>query len=701
MTKARKATPEQKPVEDLNRMEASFELAHLAKEIARHRALYFQNDAPEISDAEFDVLVRRNEAIEKRFPQLKLAESPTDKVGAEPAQGFAKVPHLVPMLSLDNAFAAEDVADFIDRVRRFLGLSADIAVPLAVEPKIDGLSANLLYENGAFVRGATRGDGAVGEDITANLKQVASIPQRLKDSNHPARIEIRGEVYMSKSGFLKLNAEREASGEPVFANPRNAAAGSLRQLDAGITKSRPLQFFAYAFGAVDGLKARPDSQHALNGQLAAWGFAVNPRRGVTHDIDATLAFYNEMQNERATLDYDIDGVVYKVDRVDWQERLGFIGRAPRWAIAHKFPAEQANTILKAITIQVGRTGVLTPVAELEPVNVGGVMVSRATLHNEDEIARKDIRVGDRVIVQRAGDVIPQIVSVVDADRPGRSPAYLFPDHCPVCGSHAVREEGEVARRCTGGLVCPAQAVERLRHFVSRMAFDIDGLGGKHIEAFFADGLIKSPADLFRLKNNRDILLKRDGWGELSVDNLLRAIEARREISLERFIYALGIPQIGEETAKLLARHYLTLDAWREAMVAAKDLESAAYQDLATIGRIGPSIRADLIDFFDEGHNRAVVDDVAAFVTVQPFVPPKIDTSPIAGKTVVFTGSLERMTRNEAKARAENLGAKVAGSVSKKTDYLIAGSDAGSKAAKARELDIVVLSEQEWLDLIGG
>ena len=698
MSKAPKVAPEQKPVEDLNRMEAQFELAHLAKEIAHHRARYYQKDDPEITDAEFDALMQRNEAIEKRFPKLKLAESPTDKVGAEPAQGFAKVPHLVPMLSLDNAFAAEDVIDFVERIRRFLGLPAGTAVPLAAEPKIDGLSANLLFEDGVFVRGATRGDGAVGEDITANLKHVADVPHRLKDGNRPARIEIRGEVYMSKAGFLKLNAAREAAGEPVFANPRNAAAGSLRQLDSGITRTRPLQFFAYAFGAVEGLKKRPDSQHALNDQLLAWGFAVNPRRRVTHDLDETLAFYESVQNDRATLDYDIDGVVYKVDRIDWQERLGFIGRAPRWAIAHKFPAEQANTILKDITIQVGRTGVLTPVAELEPVNVGGVIVSRATLHNEDEIARKDIRVGDRVIVQRAGDVIPQIVAVLDAERKGRSHPYRFPDRCPVCGSHVVREEGEVAKRCTGGLICAAQAVERLRHFVSRMAFDIDGLGGKHIEAFFADGLIRSPADLFRLKDKRDLLLQREGWGELSVDNLLRAVEARRQISLERFIFALGIPQIGEETAKLLARHYLTFEAWREAMVAAKDPESAAYQDFATIARVGPSIRADLIDFFDEKHNRDVVADLARFVTVQP---PKVGASKVVGKTVVFTGSLERMTRNEAKARAESLGSKVAGSVSKNTDYLIAGPGAGSKATKAAELGVVVLSEQEWLDLIGG
>lgn len=696
--KGKEAAP--KPVAELNKMEASFELAQLAKAIAKHRKLYYQKDAPEITDAEFDALMQRNEAIEAQFPGLKRSDSPTDMVGAEPAQGFAKVQHLQPMLSLDNAFSAEDVGDFVDRVRRFLGLGGDEIVALAAEPKIDGLSANLLYEDGVFVRGATRGDGAVGEDITANLKHVSGIPHRLRDGNHPTRIEIRGEVYMPKSGFLKLNAAQEAAGKPVFANPRNAAAGSLRQLDARITATRPLFFFAYACGAIEGLPKHPGSQHGLIDLLEKWGFAVNPRRRVAQGLEATLAFYQEIQADRAKLDYDIDGVVYKVDRVDWQTRLGFVGRAPRWAIAHKFPAEQAQTHLNNITIQVGRTGVLTPVAELEPVNVGGVIVSRATLHNEDEILRKDIRVGDRVIVQRAGDVIPQVVAVIDADRKDRGPRFKFPKTCPVCGSHVERVEGEAATRCTGGLVCAAQVVERLRHFVSRMAFDIDGLGERNIEAFFKDGLIKSPADLFRLKDRKDELLKREGWGELSVENLLRAIEARRTISLERFIYALGIPQIGEETAKLLARHYLSLSEWRRAMVEAKDPESPAAQDLATIARIGPSIRADLVDFFDEENNRAVLDDLEGFVTVSDFVPPKIGASPVAGKTVVFTGSLEQMTRNEAKARAEALGAKVAGSVSKKTDYVIVGADAGSKAAKAQELGVTVLSEQEWLDLIG-
>lgn len=689
-----------KPVESLDRMEASYELAQLAKAIAKHRKLYYQKDAPEITDAAFDAMVRRNEAIEARFPDLKRKDSPSEQIGAEPAQGFAKVQHLQPMLSLDNAFEDDDVRDFVDRVKRFLGLAAETEVALTAEPKIDGLSANLLYEDGALVRGATRGDGAVGEDITANLRHVAGIPHRLKDGNHPARIEIRGEVYLPKSGFLKLNEAQAAGGKPVFANPRNAAAGSLRQLDARITATRPLYFFAYAWGAVENLSKHPGSQHGLIDQLEKWGFAVNPRRQVTKNIAATLAFYQEIQAARAKLDYDIDGVVYKVDRIDWQTRLGFVGRAPRWAIAHKFPAEQAQTVLNDIIVQVGRTGVLTPVAELEPINVGGVIVSRATLHNQDEIARKDIRIGDRVIVQRAGDVIPQVVAVVDPDRKGRGKEFRFPEKCPVCGSHVERIEGEAATRCTGGLVCAAQVVERLRHFVSRMAFDIDGLGERHIEAFFRDGLVKSPADLFRLEDRRAELLDREGWGELSVDNLLRAIRSRRDITLERFIYSLGIPQVGEETAKLLARHYLTLEDWRDAMIVAADETSPAAQDLATIARIGPSIRADLIEFFAEPRNRAALDDLLTFVEVKDFVPPLIGASPVAGKTVVFTGSLEKMTRNEAKARAEALGAKVAGSVSKKTDYVIVGSDAGSKAAKAAELGVTVLSEQAWLDLIG-
>lgn len=689
------------PVDQLTDKTATTELRRLAREIARHDTLYHQKDAPEISDADYDALVLRNRAIEARFPELQRKDSPSRKVGAAPAEGFSKVAHRRPMLSLDNAFTREDVEDFLQRIRRFLGLKAEDAIPLAVEPKIDGLSANLRYEHGAFVQGATRGDGTVGEDITANLRHVAGIPAKLKGTTPPAMIEIRGEVYMSHEGFAKLNAARQEAGEPVFANPRNAAAGSVRQLDPEITRHRPLQFFAYAFGDVEGWAHQPDTHHGFLTQLHDWGFSVNPRQTVTHDLDGVMEFYESLGRDRADLPYDIDGAVYKVDRRDWQTRLGFIGRAPRWAIAHKFPAERAITTLNDIIIQVGRTGVLTPVAELEPITVGGVVVSRATLHNEDEVTRKDIRIGDKVVVQRAGDVIPQIVEVVDADRPHRHRAYKFPEICPVCGSHAVREEGEVARRCTGGLICAAQAVERLKHFVSRGAFDIDGLGDKHIEAFHQDGLLKGPGDIFRLRRHRHALLDREGWGATSVDNLFAAIEARRQISLPRFIYALGIPQVGEATAKLLAKHYLTVTHWREAMTAAQVVGSEERQALGEINGIGPSMAEDLTAFFAEAHNQEVLDDLAHEVTVEDFVPVAVSDSPIAGKTVVFTGTLVKMTRNEAKARAESLGAKVAGSVSKKTDYLVVGADAGSKAAKAAELGVQTLSEDEWLELIGG
>jgi DNA ligase (NAD+) len=689
------------PVEELTDKTAIPELRRLAREIARHDALYHQQDAPEISDADYDALVQRNRAIEARFPELIRKDSPSRKVGAAPAEGFAKVAHRRPMLSLDNAFSREDVEDFLQRIRRFLGLKAEDTIPLAVEPKIDGLSANLRYEHGIFVQGATRGDGAVGEDITTNLRHVDGVPEKLKGKSVPALIEIRGEVYMSHDGFAKLNATRLEAGEAIFANPRNAAAGSVRQLDANITKRRPLHFFAYAFGEVDGWKDQPETHHGFLDQLSDWGFTVNPRRKVTQDLDGVMDFYETLGKERADLPYDIDGAVYKVDRRDWQTRLGFIGRAPRWAIAHKFPAERAITTLNNILIQVGRTGVLTPVADLEPITVGGVVVARATLHNEDEIARKDIRIGDKVVVQRAGDVIPQIVEVVDADRPHRHRPYKFPEVCPVCGSHVIREEGEVARRCIGGLTCAAQAVERLRHFVSRGAFDIDGLGDKHIDAFYQDGLLKSPGDIFRLRKHRDNLLKREGWGDTSVDNLLNAIEARRQISLPRFIYALGIPQVGEVTAKLLARYYLSLAVWRQAMTAAQVVGSEERQALGEINGIGPSMAEDLTAFFAEDHNLQVLDDLQRELTVEDFVPVAISDSPITGKTVVFTGTLVKMTRTEAKARAESLGAKVAGSVSKKTDYLVVGADAGSKAAKAAELGVQTLSEDDWLALIGG
>ena len=691
-----------KAPEELSPGEAKTELKRLAKEIAHHDKLYHQKDAPEISDAEYDALVRRNRAIEALFPSLKRTDSPSARVGAEPAAGFAKVKHLHPMLSLDNAFDREDVADFIGRIRRFLGRKDEADIELNVEPKIDGLSANLRYENGELTIGATRGDGAVGEDITANLRHVAGIPHKLKDAHPPKLIEIRGEVYFPHDAFFALNKEREKAGEPVFANPRNAAAGSVRQLDPSITKSRPLKFFAYAMGAVEGWHNEPKLHSEAIDRLRKWGFSVNPETRVAKTLDEALAFYDEMAKKRADLNYDIDGVVYKVNDLALQNRLGFVGRAPRWATAHKFPAEQAVTTLNAISIQVGRTGALTPVAKLEPITVGGVVVSNATLHNEDEIERKDVRVGDKVIVQRAGDVIPQIVGVVDADRKNRGPKYKFPDRCPVCGSHAVREEGEAVRRCTGGLICPAQAMERLRHFVSRGAFDIEGLGTKHIESFYTDGLVKSPGDIFRLERKRDDLMEREGWGESSVSNLLSAIEARRTIPLDRFIYALGIRQVGEATAKLLARHYHTLKDWRAAMLAAaKDREGVEYQDLNNIDQIGDSVAADILDFFDEKHNLKVLDDLAEELTVEEVQAPRAADSPVSGKTVVFTGALTRMTRDEAKARAESLGAKVASSVSKKTDYVIVGEDAGSKATKAQELGVKMLSEDEWLELIGG
>jgi DNA ligase (NAD+) len=694
--------PTHKAPEELTPAEAKAELKRLAKEIARHDTLYHQKDAPEISDAEYDALVRRNRAIEGLFPSLKRTDSPSARVGAEPAAGFAKVRHLHPMLSLDNAFDREDVADFIGRIRRFLGRKDEAEIELSVEPKIDGLSANLRYEDGAFTIGATRGDGTIGEDITANLRHVAGIPHKLKDPHPPKLIEIRGEVYFPHDAFFALNKQREKDGEPVFANPRNAAAGSVRQLDANITKSRPLKFFAYAMGEVQGWRNEPKLHSEAIQRLKQWGFAVNPETRVADTLDEALAFYDAMAKKRADLNYDIDGVVYKVNDLALQNRLGFVGRAPRWATAHKFPAEQAVTTLNDISIQVGRTGALTPVAKLEPITVGGVVVSNATLHNEDEIARKDIRIGDKVIVQRAGDVIPQIVGVVDADRKGRGKPYKFPDRCPVCGSHAVREEGEAVRRCTGGLICPAQAMERLRHFVSRGAFDIEGLGYKHIEAFYRDNLVKSPVDIFRLHGHRKELMEREGWGESSVGNLLGAIEARRTVPLDRFIYALGIPQVGEATAKLLARHYRTLKDWRAAMLeAARDREGAEYQDLNNIDQIGESVAGDILDFFAEKHNVEVLDALSKEVTAEEVQARRASNSPVSGKTVVFTGALTRMTRDEAKARAESLGAKVASSVSKKTDYVIVGEDAGSKAAKAQELGVKMLSEDEWLELIGG
>ena len=699
-----KRAPKPRPVDALSEAEAKAELKRLAAEIAHHDRLYHTKDAPEISDAEYDALRQRNAALEKRFPQLVRADSPSQRVGAAPATGFAKVRHAKPMLSLDNAFDEEDVRAFFTSVRNFFRSPEDLkrvdpeTIAVAAEPKIDGLSCSLRYEEGALVLAATRGDGVTGEDVTANVKTVKDVPHRLKGRGWPKQIEIRGEVYMERPGFFALNAEREKAGEPAFANPRNAAAGSLRQLDSTITASRPLKFFAYAWGEA-GRPIAATHWQALQ-HFREWGLAVNPLSKLCRGVADLLAFHAEIAAHRAALPYDIDGVVYKVNDLELEERLGFASRAPRWAIAHKFPAQQAETVLKEIIIQVGRQGSLTPVAMLEPITVGGVVVQRATLHNEDEIERKDVRAGDTVIIQRAGDVIPQVVSVVRDRRPKSSKPYRFPDHCPICGSLAVREPGEAARRCTGGLICAAQAVERLRHFVSRDAFDIEGLGAKHIAEFWEDKLIKTPADIFRL--DPAVITEREGWGEQSARKLRDAIEARRRIALDRFIYALGIRQVGQQTARLLARHYRGFERWRAAMLAARDNESDAWRELNDIHGIGDDMAEDIVDFFREKHNREVLDDLLKEIAVVDYVAAQSAAqSPLAGKTVVFTGTLVAMSRSEAKARAESLGANVAGSVSGKTDYLVVGADAGSKAEKARALGVKTLSEEEWLALAKG
>jgi len=695
-------------VADLSAEQAAEEAPWLVAEIQRHNVLYYEKSAPEISDAAFDALFQRLQVIETRFPELRTAESPTQQVGAAPAAGFAKVRHRVPMLSLGNAFDDADVREFDARIRRFLNLAEGDEVALVAEPKIDGLSASLRYENRAFVQGATRGDGSEGEDITANLLEVAAVPRSLP-ADAPDVLEVRGEVYMKKSDFRALNERQVAAEKKAYANPRNAAAGSLRQIDAAITGERALDLFAYGWGEVSGALAETQAQALA--QLAAWGFRVNPQAARCTTVDEALARYREIESARATLDYDIDGVVYKVDRLDWQIRLGTVSRAPRWAVAHKFPPEQATTILNAIDIQVGRTGALTPVARLEPVTVGGVVVSNATLHNEDEIARKDIRVGDTVVIQRAGDVIPQVVRVVTDKKRGKK--WPFPKACPCpLKTPTVRREGEAKTFCTGGLACPSQQIERLKHFVGRDAFDIEGLGGKHVETFWADKLIATPADIFDLDRHRDALVERDGWGEQSVVNLLVGIEARRTIPLERFIFALGIPQVGQATGRLLARHYGSVVGWHAAMRQAAteragnreetkkpELVGEAYADLCNIDQVGVSVADDLLGFFSEEHNLAVLDALEAKLDVVDFEAPAQD-SPVAGQTLVFTGNLERMTRSEAKARAEALGAKVSGSVSKKTDLVIAGPGAGSKRTKAEELGVQVIDEDAWLDLIG-
>ncbi len=713
-----------KSVEKLTSAEAEKELDRLAREIAGHDRRYHAEDAPTISDADYDALRRRNAEIEDRFPLLVRADSPSHRVGAKASEKFAKVTHRVAMLSLDNAFSDEDVADFLGRVRRFLGLKEDEDIAIAAEPKIDGLSASLRYENGVLVQGATRGDGMEGEDITANLKTISDIPLRLK-GKPPAILEVRGEVYMTHKAFDALNKRQEKDGKPVYANPRNSAAGSVRQLDPSITASRTLNFFAYTWGEISQLPAKTQSGMLEN--FSDYGFVVNPLVRRCETLAEILKFYRDIESRRANLGYDIDGVVYKVDRLDFQERLGFVSRSPRWATAHKFPAEQAETVLEDIEIQVGRTGKLAPVARLKPVTVGGVVVRNATLHNEDEIARKDVRIGDTVVIQRAGDVIPQIVRVIEDKRPRNAKPYKFPTECPVCGSHAVREVDEktgkedVDRRCTGGLICDAQTVERLRYFVGRDQFDIEGLGGTMIELFHDKGLLKEPADIFALTEKPEKVSKvlaehratlseerraaegkdpvkkakkkEDEREDKVVENLMAAIERRRKIGLDRLINALGIRHVGETTARLIARHYRTVDAFMAGMEA-----EDARTELESLEGIGGVVAEAICDFFDEPHNVKALNRLLAWLDVQAMAAPA-KSSPVSGKTVVFTGTLEKMTRQEAKARAESLGAKVSGSVSAKTDIVVAGPGAGSKLKDAQKHNVQVLDEDGWLKLI--
>lgn len=671
------------------------EVEALRAQLARHDILYHQQDAPEISDAEYDLLKRRLDKIERDNPGLFDKDSPTQKVGATPLKDFAKVRHAVPMLSLSNAFSDEDVADFIERLRKFLNLPADAEIGILAEPKIDGLSCSLRYESGKLVQASTRGDGEEGEDVTANIRTMATVPQQLP-KDVPDVLEVRGEVYMTRADFALLNKAQEAEGAKIFANPRNGAAGSLRQLDPSITARRPLRFFGYALGETSAPIS--ETQDGVRQKLAGWGFDIPLPSTVEADAAGLIAFHAGIYSRRSEIPYDLDGIVYKVNRIDYQKRLGFISRSPRWATAHKFAAEQAETTINKIVIQVGRTGTLTPVAELEPVNVGGVIVSRATLHNEDEIARKGAYAGARIIIQRAGDVIPQVVKVLNPD-PAK--VFSFPKQCPECGSLAIREEDEAAIRCTGGLICPAQAVERLKHFVSKYAFDIDGLGDKIVREFFDENIVKTPGDIFRLKQHADALRTREGWGELSVRNLLEAIEDKRTISFDRFIYALGIRQIGQATARKLAANYQNLQNLREQMQAASHHDGTPYQELTNIQDIGPAVAEDLIAFFAERHNLDVLNDLETELQIKDFERIATTQSAVTGKTVVFTGKLSRMGRDEAKAQAESLGAKVGGSVSKNTDYLVAGEDAGSKIKKAAELGVTTLTEDEWLALIAG
>ena len=712
---ASKVKTDKTPVDLLTKKQAEAEHARLTAEISKHDKLYYQQDRPAITDAEYDALRQRYNAIEARFPDLRTLESLSLKVGAAPARGFAKIRHAVPMLSLDNAFAEDDVRDFVARIRRFLRLDDDARLDFSAEPKIDGLSMSLRYENGELVTAATRGDGQEGEDVTANIRTLEDVPKHLKGRNVPRVTEVRGEVYMTKKAFLALNERQKAAGGQVFANPRNSAAGSLRQKDPAITASRPLGFFAYAWGEMSEMPA--DTQSGMIAWFERCGFRTNPLTRLCHSVDTLIAFHRKIEEGRAELDYDIDGVVYKVDRIDWQERLGFVSRTPRWAIAHKFPAERAMTVLNDIEIQVGRTGALTPVGKLDPVGVGGVIVQNVTLHNEDYIKGiggkgetlregRDIRIGDTVVIQRAGDVIPQVVDVVLDKRPKDAKPYHFPKKCPcplktdvVREETATGEEGARAR-CTGEFACPFQTIQHLMLFVSRRAFDIDGLGEKQIEYFYEQGWVKEPADIFTLqaRNTKLKLEEIEGYGETSVRNLFEAINARREIALDRFLYALGIRHVGETTALALARGYGSWAAFHDAALKVAKGDEDAVAEMDALDQIGDTVIEAVRSYFSEKHNLGIVERLTKQVTILDAEKPKKDSA-VAGKTVVFTGSLEKMTRDEAKATAERLGAKAAGSVSKKTDYVVAGPGAGSKLAEAKKLGIPVLTEDEWLEMI--
>jgi len=717
MAKAEKSKTKSLPdIADLTKAQAKVEHKRLALEIERHDRAYYQEDAPKISDAEYDGLRKRFNAIEKKFPEFVTSESPSQKIGAAPSGKFRKVRHAVPMLSLDNAFADADVDDFVGRIRRFLKLSEDERIDFSAEPKIDGLSMSLRYEDGELVTAATRGDGAEGEDVTANIRTLEDVPKKLKGRNVPEICEVRGEVYMTKKAFLALNERQKTAGDTIFANPRNSAAGSLRQKDPSITATRPLGFFAYAWGQMTEMPA--ETQSGMITWFEHCGFKTNPLTKICHSVEQLIAFHRKIEEQRARLDYDIDGVVYKVDRLDWQERLGFVSRTPRWAIAHKFPAERATTRLIDIVIQVGRTGSLTPVGKLEPIGVGGVIVQNVTLHNEDYIRGiggdgeelregRDIRIGDTVVVQRAGDVIPQIVDVVIDKRRKDSEVFPFPKKCP-CYLHTKVEKEETATgeegsraRCTGEFACPYQKIEHLILFASRRAFDIEGLGEKQIEFFFEQGWVKEPADIFTLptRNTRLKLEEIEGYGETSVRNLFAAIEERRRISLERFIYALGMRHVGETTALALARGYGSWDAFHDACLAVAKDDEEAIAEMDALDQIGDTVITSIKAYFGESHNRGIVERLTKEVTILDAEKPK-SNSKIAGKTVVFTGALEKMTRDEAKAMAERLGAKAAGSVSKKTDYVVAGPGAGSKLAEAKKHGVEVLTEDEWLKLVG-